>query len=212
MRLNAEHRNRTLIIYTGAALLLLLGCATYIIYSRYRYNQKLFRLNYTITKLRAIRDESLSDTIQAVPALESGNDIEALRTRLKSEINLLEQRAHDSTPSPLLATAAHAKLMDYVNGNRVIVSKSPFWEEIESAVAEFYPQFKSRLLYLSDNELKPDLYHLALLIKMGITPTDTCILVGKTKGTVSYWRKNLLKSLLNEDLSSRQLDSLINIL
>lgn len=48
-----------------------------------------------------------------------------------------------------------------------------------------------------------------LLIKCGVTPTQLCFLVGKTKGTLSYQRRMFGLQWLDREIDPRMIDNLI---
>ncbi len=73
-------------------------------------------------------------------------------------------------------------------------------------------EFMNNLQTLADGKLKYNEINLALLIKCGFSPTQSAILFGRTKGTLTYRREILCKKLLGKKLGTKDMDCVIRML
>lgn len=76
-------------------------------------------------------------------------------------------------------------------------------------VTKYSGKFKARLNLLANGRLKKKDYHLILLIRCGMTPTNMTVLLGRTKGTISYRREEIGLKLMDENLSVKDVDDII---
>ncbi len=60
--------------------------------------------------------------------------------------------------------------------------------------------------------MKASEFHLALLIKCGITPTKIATLVGRTKATIAYRRETLGFKFFDQKLGLSAIDDIIRLL
>ncbi|MDE5974992.1 MAG: tetratricopeptide repeat protein [Muribaculaceae bacterium] len=101
-------------------------------------------------------------------------------------------------------------LQKMIGEGKGIPDVSDVWEKMEREIAESYPGFIPNLRRLGGENLSTRDLHLAMLIKYGVTPTQTCILLLKEKGTISHYRKNLCLHLFGPIVKVSSLDRLIH--
>lgn len=226
-RLKAEERNAKLIKWLGVSIIVLLLLTIAILYLKYRNKSNLLKLHEALDDLAALKD-SLNHSATPKPGTTDEKDefkescadasdssrIETLKERLKAQ--LLELRANCSdkyeVPPCILSSEAYAKLQEYISEERAIPENSPLWNNLLETVAQCRPDFKYRLQLLTGGRLKPNDFHLAVLIKCGVTPTQLTILMARTKGTISYHRQALCMRIFNENLGANAMDSIIHLL
>lgn len=145
--------------------------------------------------------------------LTDGSSVD-LRERLKRELMELQANSNSQPgiASSLLLSKAYATLQDFISEEKVIVESSGLWSELEDAVVATSPDFKYRLQLLIGGNLKASDYHMALLIKCGVTPTQMTKLVGKAKGTISYRREALCIKIFGEKKGVKIVDDVIRLL
>lgn len=86
------------------------------------------------------------------------------------------------------------------------------WRKLEESVIDSSREFKYRLNLLTGGKIKTQDYHVALLIKCGISPTNISILIGRAKGTVSYRREALCEKVFGEKYGVKVIDDVIRLL
>lgn len=112
----------------------------------------------------------------------------------------------------ILASDAYKELVSRIGNEKNVPSNSPLWKEIEQAILKISPDFDQRLKILMGRKLKTDEYHLALLIKCGISSTQSAKLFSVVKSAVNYRRKILAKSLFGSEDEVKALDCIIRSL
>lgn len=137
--------------------------------------------------------------------------MEILRKRLQEQLdNLKGMGRHQSPTNPhILNSDVLKKINKYILDNKAIPDKSVIWSELEQVIMSTSPLFKDRLQLLVGQNLKPHDYHIVLLIRCGITPSQTVILLGRTKGTISYRRKHVCEMVLGKEIDSQFIDDII---
>ena len=159
----------------------------------------------------------LQDEEQLTLIRNIDDEKEILRLRLREELDALyRDRNKREELSPIIAKSdAYDKLQDYISHEKFIPEKSDLWETLELTILQASPYFNYRLELLSGKSKlnKESLnYHLALLIKCGVTPTQMKFLLGREKGTISYRRKMLCKRLFNDIESPEYVDFVIYLI
>ena len=112
----------------------------------------------------------------------------------------------------ILASDAYKELVSRIGNEKNVPSNSPLWKEIEQAILKISPDFDQRLKILMGRKPKTDEYHLALLIKCGISSTQSAKLFSVVKSAVNYRRKILAKSLFGSEDEVKALDCIIRSL
>ncbi len=149
------------------------------------------------------------DTIDDNPA----RNVRYIRAQLRDEFlsALDKNRSYDISPV-ILESEAYEKILQSIRKDRIIPEKSPIWEELESVVIQTSPDFKYKLHILTGGRLKPSDFHLAMLIKCGISPSNIAILVGRAKATIAYRREALGLKIFDQKLSIDAIDHMIRLL
>lgn len=152
-----------------------------------------------------VEDEDLSD--------EEKNKNE-LRERLKMELLALQKegKAKKGVPPVVASSSLYSKILDYIKAGQCIDDLNPIWLEMEDLVLQLSPEFKLRLYLLAGDKLKKDAYHMALLIRIGITPKQLTVLTGRSKGAVSSRRGNLCEKIFGKKYGASVMDDIIRLL
>lgn len=116
------------------------------------------------------------------------------------------------TPSCILASQAYMEILQTINHNHILREDDRLWEALEKAVLESYPDFKNKLILLSGGNLTEADFHITLLIKCGLTPSQMCRLLGRTKGAVSSRRAYLCQKIFGVNYGTKTFDEAIRSL
>lgn len=137
-----------------------------------------------------------------------------LKNELREKLRELNANStYPYEPLPLITESQpYLEMRTLLKENKPIPDKSEIWAGLEDIVLECFPNFKSTLLILSDNDLNNDDLQIALLLKCGFTLKELGILLGRTKGAVTYRRKKLSVRLFGENLDLESVDNIIRTL
>lgn len=203
----AEFDSMILFCIVEGLLVAMLIAVLIILFIKRRERIKIQRLKDTIEKIRSLRSDAPPAEVENMP-----DDVDALRTRLLSELAEFDS-ADDSSVAAMMAgissSEAYGKIREMVKKEKVITPSSKLWDELKKVVDDVSPEFHTHLAFLTKSALKEDYLHLALIIKCGFSPSDACILFGKSKSAITYWRKSLLFQMFNDTLDVKLLDGII---
>lgn len=137
-----------------------------------------------------------------------------LRERLKDELLALQragQAKKDVLPE-IKESSCYEQLKEYVQSKKQILNTDELWKDLENIVLQVSPEFKSRLYLLTGERMKDDLYHMALLIKCGVSPTEMQTLIGRSKGAISSRRGYICEKIFGQKLGAKVMDDIIRLL
>ena len=97
----------------------------------------------------------------------------------------------------LYGSEVYARLMDRIGSGKTIAENDPIWEMLAKAVIEERPDFRHDLEVLSGGKLGVNDWHVALLIRCGVTPTQMTKVFSRSRSTVSHYRRKLLSLVLS---------------
>lgn len=141
-------------------------------------------------------------------------DNESLRKSMREELLELGKTVVRpvAVSETLRQSAAWAKLMGFVDRDEYISDHNSVWEELDRAVMSQRPDFKHNLEVLSGAPMNERDWHMALLIRCGVTPTQMTHVFGREKGTISYYRRNLCRLVLGPEVRTSDVDDIIRLL
>ena len=209
-RIKTEDENNSLKNCIYVLVFLLLISVSYYFYNKYRNNKKLLRLHESLEKARLLKESSTNLNEFKEPI---GNTEEELRLKLQHElIEIFDRNENDvKTPSPILESKVYLKITELLKNGKGIPDGSELWQELEKEIENNCSGFKKKLEILTSGKLKEKSYRLAILIKAGFKPMETTVLMNKTKGTISHYRKGLVVSMFG-DKNTEDLDILIRLI
>ena len=137
-----------------------------------------------------------------------------LRSRLKEELLTLQKsgQSKKGVPEAIIDSFVYRRLQEHLKLEKRINDTDELWKDIEGLVLNISPEFKSRLYLLAGDRLKEDAYHMALLIRCGITPTELTILIGRSKGAISSRRGYICQMIFGQKLGAKVMDDIIRLL
>lgn len=232
----ALEKKREMERWLAISVIVLLLAIIAVIYYRNKSNRTLIKLRSALDNSRELRkqleagDAKGEDSGQeSEPTAESAVEVtsevasevtaevtpevtaEYLRRQLIDELTAVCDSKKKRLPlSPEIGNSrAYAELQEHIKEKRAIPDTSPLWGELHSAIIEASPNFDRRLQLLSPGKIKTDAYHIMLLIKCGVTPTQLSVLIGRTKGTLSTRRRILGLKFTDNEISPIMFDNLI---
>ena len=240
-RKKAEEAKRTYMYVAGGAMLLILLLGIVVMYlnnknmkNRLLYHEalddmELLKKRYSVSSetVSQVKEDDPIDSSEQELATEIRSSGEgelrkpmddgkkfALREQLKDELLALQKagEAKKEVDESILSSSAYGRLKEYLDATKRIPDSDSIWEDLEIEVLKVSPKFKSGLYLLAGERLKDDAYHMALLIKCGMTPTELTVLVGRSKGAVSSRRGYLCETIFGEKLGAKVMDDIIRLL
>ena len=99
-----------------------------------------------------------------------------------------------------------------LDDQKIIKEDSEIWKSLENVVLNESPNFRNNLSLLVGREVSRMELNIALLIKCGFAPMKIASLIGKEKGTVSYYRSKWSKNIFGESIGNESMDTIIRML
>ena len=224
----ALEKKRTIERWLALSVMVLLLAIIAVIYYRDKSNRTLIRLRSALDGSRELRKQLEAGDAkgedsgpESEPTAESAAEVTAevaaevtakdLRRQLIDELTAVCDSKKKRLPlSPEIGNSrAYAELQEYIKEKRAISETSPLWGELHSVILTASPYFDRRLQLLSPGKIKGDAYRIMLLIKCGVTPTQLCVLIGRTKGALSSRRRILGLKFTDSEISAAMFDNLI---
>lgn len=216
-RLSISYKTREKWLYISGIIILSLCVMT--LYFRNRNNRHIIRLKQSIEKI-----EKLQALIHPTPDDDTGlidivlkKNVESLRiSDLRAQLrDMVVDMSHKTDISQVQSFLSlngnlYEEIQHKINNNQTL--NDELWTNLERTVLQGSPEFKQRLTILFGGKIYDDLYKTALLIKCRISPSQSAILIGRTKSTVTLRRKKLAKICFGEDIDLSAIDTLICLL
>ena len=210
----------TLFALICVILLILLGAY----YMKSRKQTAILELQRQLEKLRML-DETLKasesgSTTESdgkeedLPAPSLSQDINYLREEVRRRLELINdnKEGYKIVTRDLEDTSAFEDLQRKIEDKSFISDKESLLQRLQELIEMTYPDFFPQLNNICEGEISPSAKNIVVLIKCGVTPTQMLPLLGKEKGTLSYWRKKLAHQLMGDTLQTKMLDKVIYIL
>ena len=173
-------------------------------YLRQKADETIANLQHLVLKYSA----SSAECDAECPAEDTQRDI-LVHTLLKRMERLAEQPVKSQSS---LQTSDIVKRLTNMSASKETISTSDeIWEQIESEILKTSPDFRSNINLLLGKPSVND-YHTALLIKVGMTPTQISILLSRSKGTISSNRQRMCERIFNRKMSNTLFDNIIRSL
>lgn len=216
----ALEKKRMIERWLALSVIVLLLAIIAVIYYRDKSNRTRIKLRSALDSSRELRKQLEAGNVkgenygqESEPTAEVSAEVSAadLRRQLIDELTAVCDSKKKRLPlSPEIGNSrAYAELQNYIKEKRVIPDTSPLWGELHSAIMAASPHFDRRLHLLAPGKIKGDAYRIMLLIKSGVTPTQLCVLIGRTKGALSSRRRILGLRFTDSEISPTMFDNLI---
>lgn len=127
-------------------------------------------------------------------------------------LNVSDNSIEVSLPDWVLLSDTYGVILEYILKQKIIGETNPLWDKISELVETISPDFKKKLIYLTDGKLSCADYHTSLLIKLAISPTKISFLLGKSRSTINSRRETLGLKILKERKTLTFIDRIISAL
>ena len=224
LTLKAEraHRNFMLTVAAFGVFILLGILVIYVYYNRQKQKQQTERLKRLKNELYRQSEEYIRKNEEKIKALEQELKIASAENKLLAE-KIEEQRAdlmlaneaakrrlakQESSKTRIAATEIYKTIQDHIKKEKVITPSE--WDKLEEVIDREIDNFKNNLY--SYHNISQHEYHICMLIRLDITPTDMATLLGCTTSGVSKARKRLQEKFFSDKGTAKDFDSFINSL
>lgn len=112
----------------------------------------------------------------------------------------------------IIESEAYKRIIGSINNNKGINIDSHIWKDLEEAILIDNEMFLTNLTLLLNRPLKDIEYCIVLMLKCGISVSDIAIVLKRNKGTISYHRKEMGKSVFKKPVPASYIDPVIKIL
>lgn len=109
-------------------------------------------------------------------------------------------------------TETYKKINKLAKEGKALKDDDPIWEDIEKMVLNQSPMFKENLKLLAGGKFSSYDLHTALLIKIGISPSNMAIIFNRAKGTIVSRRESLCERIFDNQLGTKTIDGIIRLL
>ena len=157
------------------------------------------------------KDGITKQTVEIETLADSTDDISSLRIKLREKLyNLQKGESAATNPPEIIASSeAYAKLEQLIAEGKYLPEDSTLWGELEKVVLKSSKDFKQNLRLLTGYNLSTTDFHMALLVKCCVTPTQMVTLIGKAKGTISSRRASLCFKVFDKKMGVQVIDNII---
>lgn len=140
--------------------------------------------------------------------------VRSIKSQIRSELKVLLDNAPLATdiPSRIIGSEVYSRIYNEISIKNLITETDSTWQELEEIICECYPMFKMRLNNLGGHKLNKTELHILFMVKIGISPTDMSVLLGRSKSTISFNRHSISKKLFAEEMEIEKIDRLIRIM
>lgn len=153
----------------------------------------------TAPEPESVNDENISEATKELQKLIDA-EIETLKARLEQEPELPDQGKD---------TAGYRLIVEALDSRRVVAPDDPLWEAVGESVRILSPSFEPTLRRLSFNRLKREDYHLAYLLRLGVSSARVADLIGRDKASVTYRRRRLCEMAFHNIINVKQLNDIL---
>ncbi len=215
-RVKAENsRNKLLVWVTGLSLLIVILVLS-ILLLRSRNIRKQLELSLAENKINELNGiiENIETNRLEVGLSVKEQSMESVKEKLIEALMELRE-ASPSAVQPLLELTSSEIYNEinrkYENGD-AIPDTSDIWVLLEETVLRVAPNFKKRLLLITNNKVTKAEYRTAMLTRCGFNPAKLCVLLAITKGAVSSRRDKLGEKIFGKKTNVKTVDDIIRLL
>ncbi|MDE6040524.1 MAG: hypothetical protein K2F99_03005, partial [Muribaculaceae bacterium] len=211
LRRETEQKQKYTVIILHVLLLVTICFVLVSIFSRIKSKNKIIQLQSLLEKVK-MRENDTTESNLEIDVTKHINE-EDLRSQLRAElIRKNEEIPNVPVSSAIKNSIVYKSIIEYISHKTAISDNNDIWDKLSNMIARTNPGFKKTLSLLSVSNLSQSEYHTLMLIKCGISPTDMCILLSRTKGTISKRREILCNKIMGEKLGTQNFDNIIRLL
>ena len=180
-------------------------------FSRIKSQNKIIQLQSLLEQIKS-RENNIREGCFEIDITKHINE-DDIRSQLRAELIQKNEEMPNAPVSSIIKNSAVYKIIiEQIHHKAAISDNSDIWKKLNNLIARTNPGFKKTLSLLSVSNLSQSEYHTLMLIKCGISPTDMCILLSRTKGTISKRREILCNKIMGEKLGTQNFDNIIRLL
>ncbi|MCH5238062.1 MAG: tetratricopeptide repeat protein [Muribaculaceae bacterium] len=227
-RIKAEQRARNLRNWILVFCIVLLACIFTILSLKIYNARTVIRLKNAIEIAASLRDrirkyeednkessaksennKSKEDSFR----LSVTDEITLLREKLRSELLDLYKKGKTSPlPHFIFETEIYKNLQYHIEAKEIFREDNPDWKEVENLVLSVSPDFIKNLGILTGHTLTRYEMRTSMLIKLGFSPIEISILVGRAKNTISTRRLKMGEKMFGKGIETKIVDCIIRLL
>lgn len=215
------HNTIVLISVVGGLLLI---AVVFVLRLKERNRQQLKLVNELQSKILSQTSEASDNRRHEIYELEKiehainsdkskSNELEMVQTcknlLLDDEAVVVDEKhKSDEAFARIANSSIYRKFCEFkANGKKV---NDNDWEEMEALVDREFPNFKSKLYFLS--KIKPHEFHTCLLVKVGFSSSEIAQITLRSRSSISMLRKRLGEKFFGEGCTAAELDNYIRAL
>ncbi len=107
-------------------------------------------------------------------------------------------------------TEAYEMLYELIKNKKGLNPEDKRWNIIFNCIENNNPAFFITLQQIANGKLSKEEKCLASMIMLGFGPSDASTIFSKAPGTITYWRKGLVKKIFSKQVELEKLDELIS--
>lgn len=220
-RMKVELERNKLYLWLAIAALVIMGFIAMTIYMRMRNQNTTMKLKGALSNIALLRQQlamaqlGLSkDNNDITSSIINTEDIQQLREQLRTELTKLYDDGKDQMEiaPAILDSDAYKKIQELISQEKPIGDDSKLWAKLEAAIKKSSPNFQTHISLLTGGKLTKQELRTAMLIKVGVTPTQMLTLLARSKGTISSRRESICFKVFGEKRANKVIDGIIRLL
>lgn len=207
-----KEKNHRLIFISLIFLIMLLASILIIFFYKYRFALKANKLKDALATIQGLSNQlGLNSADNPFYKLES---IEKLQRQMDVEIDKIAEAAKslDSIPNDATDTVGYKGVCRMIENGKILIDTDPLWEIIKRSINELTPDFEGVLGRLSGHRLNEQDFQTAALIRLGFSSTQISKVLGRSKGAITYRRKQLCTRIFHNKVQPDELNNILRLL
>lgn len=132
--------------------------------------------------------QQLHDTDEANTVLRQKLEEEQNKLHYLNKVAQIEMSQREQERDALIHSEVYCQIQEILNSNTNQNISVELWKQLEEEILTLYPDFNNQLSGISHHD-----YHVCLLIKAGITPTNISHLTNHSKEAITSTRRRLFE-------------------
>lgn len=202
-----------LIFISFIFLILSLASISIIFIYKYRLALKAGKLKDALATIQSLSQQLGLTTADNDPFYKLGS-IENMQRQLDVEIDRLADAAKsmDSIPNDATDTEGYKGVCRLIENDKILIDTDPLWGVIKRSINDLTPDFEGVLRRLSGHRLNEQDFQTAVLIRLGFSSTQISKVLGRSKGAITYRRKQLCTRVFHNKAQPDQLSNILRLL
>lgn len=220
-KLKAESERNRVYMWLAMSVLIIAGFVMLTLYLRLRNQNTMMKLKGALSNIALLRQQLAmaqlglrKDNNDITSSIINTEDIQQLREQLRTELTKLYDDGKDQMKiaPAILDSDAYKKIQELISQEKPIGDDSKLWVKLEAAIKKSSPNFQTHISLLTGGKLTKQELRTAMLIKVGVTPTQMLTLLARSKGTISSRRESICFKVFGEKRANKVIDGIIRLL